>query len=385
MDRRHFLHQIGRAAATLGVTTASGAAFAQEKSISARHITVGTSLPLTGVLARAGLEHRAGIRAAFATVNNAGGVYGRELRLDARDDAYKPAQSVQNVRSMLDEGLAFAFVSLVGTGNTAAVIPLLEQAGAPLVGPITGASSVRRAEHQNIFHIRPGYAEEVHRMVQQITDMGLSNIAIVYLDNAFGREVLADAQRAVTQARVSTAGNFALAMDGSTAADAAQQVVDTKAGAVFIAATGTGVTDFVIELRQRAFALPVVGMSVSFTDLQRLGPERAAGLAMANVFPDPKSTRFALVRAYNAAMAATNTEVSVGSAALESWVNAQVLIEGIRRAGRDITRDKLRAALTGIRDWRINELAIDMTPAAPHTGKLAVNLAVMGQDFRVRV
>lgn len=384
MDRRLFLNQIGRAAATLGVGALAGPSFgAADESISSKHITFGSSTAMTGPLGPSGLDHMLGIRAAFATVNRTGGIHGRELRLIAKDDAYDPKRTAQNVKGMLDDGSVFSFISQIGTANTAAMIPLIEKAGAPLVGPITGASSLRKPEFQNVFHIRPGYSDEVTRMVQQLTAMGLTDIAFVYLDNAFGREVLADAQRVVAQAKLEIAGNFELAFDGKTAAETAEKVLQAKAGAVFLAATGTGVTDFLIALRARAAALPVVGMSVTYTDLPRLGKERATGLAMATVFPSRNAKKFVLVRNFDAAIAASNFTITTGGA-LESWINAQVLIEGVRRAGRDITRDKLRVALAGLRNMEIGELIINISPSAPYVGTLPVRLSVMGPDLKFR-
>jgi ABC-type branched-subunit amino acid transport system substrate-binding protein len=220
-------------------------------------------------------------------------------------------------------------------------------------------------------------------MVEQLVSMGLQNIAFVYLDNAFGKEVLKDAQNAMAGSKLKSAADVPLAFDGSNAGAAVKQIVDAKANAVFLACTGTSVTDFVLELRKSVGALPVVGMSVSYTDIRRLGQEKAQGLATAMVFPNPKMKKFAIVREYDAAMAASNLQAATGSA-LESWINAQVMIEGVKRAGRDITRDKLRSALASMRGFEVGELNLTFTPAAPFVGSLPVKMGVYGADFTLR-
>jgi ABC-type branched-subunit amino acid transport system substrate-binding protein len=384
MNRRLFLSRSAQTATALGMAAWLPNSQAAAEAMSSKHITFGSSLPLTGPLGASGKEHVMGIQAAFAAVNRAGGVHGRELRLVTMDDAYVPAKSAENVKQMVAENSVMALVSQVGTPNTAALLPIIEKAGLPLVGPITGSGALRNPQLRNVFHIRPSYGEEVTRMVEQLVKMGLSNIAFVYLDNPFGKEVLAQGKAALAAAKLTASGEFALAFDGKNAADVAQRVEASRAGAVFLATTGAGVTDFVIALRGNMGSIPIVGLSVTYTDLPRLGKDRALGLAMASVFPSYKSKKFALIRDYQADMDALKFEAPTGSA-VESWINARVLIEGVRRSGRDLSRDKLRASLASIRGFEVGELVINFSAAAPYVGTLPVKLGVMGPDLTLRV
>jgi len=109
------------------------------------------------------MDQNAGITAAFHGINKAGGIHGRELRLVMKDDGYVPAKSVENIKQMLDGNSVFAFMSCIGTANNAAIIPLIEQAGVPYVGPVTGASSLRQPGQRNVFHVRASYTDEVTR------------------------------------------------------------------------------------------------------------------------------------------------------------------------------------------------------------------------------
>ena len=385
INRRLLLTRSVQTAAALGTASwLTQAQAAVEPFISAKHVTFGSSMPLTGPLGASGNEHIMGIQSAFAAVNRAGGINGRELRLITMDDAYVPARSAANVKQMIEENSVLGLISQIGTPNTGAVLPLIEKAGMPLVGPITGSGALRNPQLRNVFHIRPSYGEEVTRMVDQLVRMGLQNIVFVYLDNPFGKEVLAMGQKALADAQLTAAGSFALAFDGKNAAEVAQKVVDSRAGAVFLATTGSGVTDFVISVRGLIGSLPIVGLSVTYSDLARLGKDRALGLAMANVFPNPKSKKYALVRDFNVDMEALKFDAPNGGA-VESWVNAKVLIEGVRRAGRDLNRDKLRAALASIRGFEVGELMVNFSAVAPHVGTLPVKLGVIGPDFTLRV
>src|SRR3989344_4032188 len=153
-------------------------------------INLGCSIALTGPLGQAGIEQVAGMKAAFAEVNAAGGVHGREIRMDPKDDGYVAARTLKNVTEMVEAQSVFALISPLGTANTASILPLIESKGIPTVGLVTGATSLRAPENRHVFFLRPTYREETQRLVKQIVDMGLKRIAVVYLDNPFGKEVL---------------------------------------------------------------------------------------------------------------------------------------------------------------------------------------------------
>jgi ABC-type branched-subunit amino acid transport system substrate-binding protein len=381
MNRRRLLGQVGRHAAALGVASWITPSWAAEEGLTPRSITLGCSIALTGPVATAAQDFVKGIQAAFAQINRAGGVNGRELRLLTHDDAYTPARTLENVQRMIDGNSAFAFMSTLGTGNNALILPITEKAGIPVLGPITGASSLRKPEHKAVFHIRPSYTDEVTRMVQQLVEMGIQGIAVVYLDNPFGKEVLRDAQRALAAQNLQPIAAISLALDGKNHAEVAQQIMDAKAGAVFIGATGMGVTNLVVALREKAAGLPMIGLSVTFTDIARLG-KYVNGLAMAAVFPPGLTKKYAVVRNYLAASEAVGQ--SVLGLGLETWVTGHVMAEGIRRAGRDITRDKLRLALASIRGLDMGEVVINFPATGPYVGMSGVKLGVFGPDGLLR-
>jgi hypothetical protein len=104
---------------------------------------------------------------------------------------------------------------------------------------------------------------------------------------------------------------------------------------------------------------------------------------MASVFPAGNATKFAVVRNYKASLEASNLK-SPNFGGLESWVNSQVMAEGIRRAGRDITRDKLRAALASIHGLELGEVVINFTNASPYVGMTAVKMGVFAADGVLR-
>lgn len=371
------------AAATLALPTLARQAFGAEPGVSATQIVVGTSLPMTGILAGAGAEHLAGLNAAFKASNARGGVNGRELKLQVLDDAYAPARTAENVNRLLGDQGSFALLSCMGTGNVAAILAPVEKAGVPLVGPVTGAASLRQNALRHVFHVRASYRDETQRILQQMLSWGIGNIALVHLDNPFGLELLKDAEAAFAARNVKSAGSFALAADGSNAAALAERVAAAKPGAVFLATTGTANTAFLLPFRRLSTATPMVGLSVSVinAELRKLG-DASKGLALTQVLPDATSSRTAAARSFQAAMRAAGSEAQIGSSAFEAWVNAQVLIEGLRRTGADLRRDKLRAALAGLQRLDLGDFSLGYGTQGPLVASQYIDLAVLGANGR---
>ena len=67
-------------------------------------------------------------------MNDLGGVNGRHIRLIAYDDAYDPALCISNTQKLITEDRVFALTSYVGTPTAAKVVPMVQEAGIPLVG-----------------------------------------------------------------------------------------------------------------------------------------------------------------------------------------------------------------------------------------------------------
>jgi len=101
------------------------------------------------------------------------------------------------------------------------------------------------------------------------------------------------------------------------------------------------------------------------------------------VFPAGNATKFAVVRNYRASIEAANLKAPL-NLGLESWINAQVMAEGIRRAGRDITRDKLRVALAGIHGMEVGEIVVNFPSTGPYVGTSSVKLGIFGADGILR-
>ena len=378
VQRRQFVLST---AATLAAPAFLRNALAQEGGLSGKSLTIGCSVALSGPLAGFGTDLRQGAEAAIAQINARGGVHGRALQLHMVDDGYVPQRTIDNVKQMLGQGSAFALLSCVGTPNNTAILPMVEEAGIPYVAPLTGASSLRK-NARSVFHVRASYTEEVQRLVQRLMGMGVKEIGIVFLDNAYGRELLEDANRALAAAGGKASVQAALATDGKNLDAVVAQVDAVHPSAVLLVTAGAATVPLVRGLRK---VLPGVlmagvlmaGVSASLTgDAYKQLGETGRGLAVTMVMPDPNKGKTAVVREYQAAMKVRGQQ-EFGLGSLEGYVNMRVLAEGLERAGSDPTRSKLRSALAGIRNWDMGGFVVDYSGQAPYVGSRYIDLGVL--------
>jgi branched-chain amino acid transport system substrate-binding protein len=379
MQRRFFLSSIAKTTIFAGAPALMSHAFAQD-GVNARSITLGCSGALSGPLAGFGADLKIGADAAIAQINAKGGIHGRALSLNMIDDAYVPARTVENVKKMLSDGSTFALMSCIGTPNNAAIMPLIEESNMPYVAPLTGASSLRKAS-KNVFHVRASYTDETTRLVAKLVNMGIKNLAIIYLDNPFGKEVLQDASAALAASGIQATAQIALATDGKNLNEVVGQTLAAKPAAVFLATAGAASTALVASLKKASPMMPMAGLSVVFTNdgIKQLG-NAAAGVAITMVFPDPNRAKVEIVRDYQSAMnAMSRKEYSLGS--LESYINTRVMAEALQRAGRDVTRAKLAQSLAGLRNFDLDGFMVNYQ-ASPFVASKYVDLGVLGGNGR---
>jgi branched-chain amino acid transport system substrate-binding protein len=379
MQRRNFLSLIPQAAVLAAAPSVIRPAFAED-GINARSLTIGCSGAMTGPLGGFGQGLKVGFEAAMTQINAKGGVNGRTLQLQMVDDAYVPTRTVENVKKMISENSVFALMSCIGTPNNAAILPMIEESNLPYIAPLTGATSLRKAS-RHVFHVRASYSDETQRLVSKLVEMGIKSIAIVYLDNGFGKEVLADAQKTLAASGIKATAEIALATDGKNLQPVIDQTVLARPAAVFLATAGAASTGLVVGLKKASPMMPIAGLSVAFTSdgLKQMG-SAANGLAITMVFPDPQRARIQVVRDYQAAMKAMgSTDFAMGS--LEAYINTLVLAEGLERAGRDVTRAKLQSSLAGLRNLDLGGFMVSYQ-SSPYVGSKYVDLGILGSSGR---
>ena len=207
-------------ARTLLITTLCASAALAEPGVTTDTLTLGQSTALSGPVGDLGQEVLKGAKVYFDAVNAQGGIHGRLIKLVSKDDAYDPKKTLENVAGFIEGNATFALFSPFGTANNEALIPVAQKAGMPVLTPYTGAPSIRGSSSQGVFNIRASYADEIDRLVNHLSTVGIRRIAIAYQNNGFGKEVLTAANDSLERRKLKALVTVSVETNASDAAAA---------------------------------------------------------------------------------------------------------------------------------------------------------------------
>jgi branched-chain amino acid transport system substrate-binding protein len=369
MHRRNFIAASAAAAAGLGPL--SFPAHAAESGVTDGEIVLGHTGILSGPLGVPVKVVMAGAGLAFDAVNAQGGLSGRKIRVVSLDDELKPEKALANYEKLLAEHRVFAFFGCVGSGTTAAGAKVVNQSGAPTVGGYAVSDSAREKMGGAGYFVRATFAREAQALVQHLTTIGVSRIAVAYLDNPGGAEVAKLVEAALDTLKLKPEAAVAVKGDGSGNEASGKALADSKAQAV-IMYLGGGIGGEVMKAAWAAGGRQMFyGMSIVPGDVTaKLVGDKTSGLAISQIVPYPWSEVDATAREFR--QLAERAKVDLGYLSYEGYVNALVMIEGLRRTGRDLTRAKLHAALKAMK-LRIGGMEIDFTGAS-NTGSRFIEM-----------
>jgi branched-chain amino acid transport system substrate-binding protein len=317
--------------------------------VSSKEILIGSCSALEGPSRALGSQQIKGAQAYFNLINEQGGVEGRKLRLLSYDDSYDPAKA-ENCFQRLASQNVFAMGFFVGTPTAVKYLPLAEEARIPVVGLFTGAQTLYTPLRRWIINVRASYAEETHQQVQGLwTGLGYRKIAMICPDDAFGTAVLEG-----LKAALKTKGQEPVAVGTyprqTTQADAAIRTVRAKnPEAVLI--VGPANTVGPIVKRAHAMGWRPLFLTVSFVgtdDLILQAGADADGMVVTQVVPPYYMTDLKSVALYRKTLAKYAPAEEPGFVSLEGFVDAMVLVEGLKRAGRELTREGLIRGIESI-------------------------------------
>ncbi|HYD63734.1 MAG TPA: ABC transporter substrate-binding protein [Noviherbaspirillum sp.] len=367
------------AAGCIGASFAIGAMGADE-------IVIGQVAPLSGVLADTGKDMVLGVKVYFDSVNDKGGVHGRKIRHVVKDDGYKVDETVRLTQEVIEKDDAVALIGFAGTGNVGELLKqkVLEKASIALVAPYTGGEILRTPFNSNIFHIRAGYADEAEGIVNQLVLLNMKRIGVMYQDDPFGKAGLAGVEAALKKRGLELVGTGAYEKNTDNVVDAVKSIAQANPQAVVMISVNKSTAAFSKQIRAVSTVAQLVNISVVNPKeiVRMIGPDNARGIGIAQVMPYPYSPTSAIVKEYQQAMKkyAAGTELSYTS--FEEFVGAKVLVEGLRRAGPNPSREKVIRGLESLNAYDVGGFTVNFSPTN-RVGSRFVEITVIGKDGRL--
>jgi ABC-type branched-subunit amino acid transport system substrate-binding protein len=350
-----------------------------QSGVTPNTVLLGQSVALTGPAAALGTEMRTGAKVYFDYVNSRGGVYGRKIELRTLDDGYEPSRTAPNTKKLIEEERVFALFGYVGTPTAAAALPIFTQAKVPFFGAFTGAELLRDPFNPYIFNVRASYYDETEKIVEQLVSTGARNIAVFYQNDAYGQAGLKGVERAMTKRNLKISATGTVERNTVDVAAATKAIHAAQPDAVVMIGAYKACGEFIRQMKKAGSAaqfynVSFVGSKALADDLGKDG----VGVAISQVMPFPWAASVPVVKEYQQLMLKAGQKDFTFST-VEGYVAAKVFVEGLKRAGKDLNREKFIAALETMDDVDVGGYFISFSPKN-HNGSKFVDLTIIARD-----
>ena len=377
----HFWNAFQKAAMAVLALTFAGAV-AAEPGITADKIVIGQAAGFTGSVAGTVKELTAGAQLYFDHVNSKGGVHGRRIVLESMDDGFDPKKSPDVFKKLIEEKQVFAMFLSRGTPTNEAAYPVLEAAKVPLVGPSTGAMSMYNPPRKYMFPVRASYQSETFKIVPQLVNMGITRIALMYVNDSFGKDGLAGVQQAMKDAKLTPVAVGTHERGGTKVEEAVATIAKADPQAVIMITLADAGVAFVKQMKAAGKSPMFLTLSNNSSNafIKNLGSD-GPGLAVSQVSPYPFSGAEAITREYLGLMKGKK-DVAPSYSSIEGFIAAKVLVEGLRRAGPNATRAGIVQALESLSSFDLGGVSVGYAPRN-RIGSRYVEVTVIGNTGKL--
>ena len=318
-----------------------------EDGVFKNKIVFGQVAALNGPAQALGQGMREGILAAFEQANRGGGVGGRQLELKSIDDSYEPEKTIEATNKAIKDEKVFALLGAVGTPTSKAGQPIATAAKVPFIGPFTGAEFLRNPFNRYIVNIRSSYFQETEAWIEHLTkDLGITNIAILYQDDAFGLAGLAGVKKAMAKRNMALVAEGTFKRNTTAIKSALLEIMKGQPQAVVTVGPYKPIAEFIKLARQLKF--DPIFMAISFVGSDSLAQElggQGAGVVVSQVVPFPGDRSMPAVTSYQSAIAAVSPNSKPGFVSLEGYLVGQLVVEALRRIPGEPTRETFLDAI----------------------------------------
>jgi branched-chain amino acid transport system substrate-binding protein len=353
--------------------TQIGAALAQTGPI-----VIGQTADFSGPQSALVKDTTAAAIAYFNKINAEGGIRGRKIELKSLDDGYDITRTVNNARMLAQDKSVVALMLSRGTSNAEALLPVLTELKIPLLGPVGGSRILHSPPNRYMFNLRPAYQTEVAKAIGQLAAQGITQLAVVYTDDAFGKDALVGFDQAMAERKLKPVARASIPRGSIDVAAAVEQLIQAKPQATVGLCIAKGCVALVSAMRAKGISSQFVSLSNTSSEgyIKDLGAN-SRGVIVTQVFPYPQSGVSAVAKELRDLAQKANFAASYTT--MEGMIAAKVMVEALRRAGDNPTSEKIAIALESLRNYDMGGYAVNFG-ADDRTGSEFVDLSMISRE-----
>jgi branched-chain amino acid transport system substrate-binding protein len=324
------------------------------RGVTDTEIIVGQTGPQTGPAALWGSVGR-GTGLFFKGINDEGGIHGRKIKYVLRDDGYQPAKTKAIATEFVEQIGIFATVGCIGVGPGMAVRDYYAENKVVMVSfGVSGVTNWIQPFNRYTFPIYPLYVDEAKALTEYFFEkMKLTKVAVFYQNDDYGKQGLVGVERYEKEKGLKVVASVSAEVTDRDLSSHALKLKNSGAEAVVMWTMPTHGALLLAECAKIGYK-PQFGTSSTLSDspvMMQITKGLWAGMINSAPIEPPNSDNPLMVK-YRAWHQKYEPSERWGTFYYSGCLYAEPLVEGLRRAGRNLTPETLIKALETIKDWR---------------------------------
>ena len=330
-----------------------GAVAATTQGVTDAEILIGTITDLSGVTAVQGVNSANAIRLIFDEANAKGGINGRKIRYIVEDHQYQVPRAVQAFNKLINSDRVFMTIQDGGTPMNNATFPMALEKGLLKLLPLSAARSMFEPFNRLKFSQFSSYVDQMRAGVKYFVERrGKNAVCAMYQDTDFGKDVLAGATLqlgAMGKTITATTAHKPTDIDFTAAVS---RLRDAKCDLIVLGTIVRDTTLIISTVRKSGWNVDLVGQLASYDTAVAEAPGNVAEgfYSMTPSFyaypDDPRPDVHAVTSKYK-----ERYGIDINYIGESGYMAAEIALEALRRAGRDLTTDSLVTGMESIKNF----------------------------------
>lgn len=326
----------------------------RDLGISENKILIGTATPAKGALAEMGQAVKAVTTAFFEELNSQGGIYSRRLELKFVETAETPAATQANIERLLNDEQVFAMTGAFIAGAEKEIVPLMAQKEVPLIGPFTLYPQTGFPLNRQVFYLLSGIDGQARALVDFATkksEVKTPGLAVVYAHSEINSSILEAIKDQSKKDGWSTPQAYDYPAGRLDVIETTKQLRQTGREVVFFLGSNEEALSFMLQADKLnwfpSVFLPNAGGGTEILN----APVGFDGKVFFSLRTSPADQSAEGIREFRALAEKYNLPTHHVAAQISAYSSAKILVEALKRAGKDLSREKLIQALEGLYEY----------------------------------
>lgn len=333
--------------------TATPSSAQQVRGVTDTEILVGQWGPQTGPAAAWGSVAR-GTDLFFKIINEEGGIHGRKIKYFLRDDSYQPAKTKAIAKEFVEQIGVFAVVGGIGVATGMTARDYLMENKVPWYGPITGVYDWITPIQKYLFALYPLYDDEGYNLMGYLYEkLGFKKIAMFYQNDDYGKQGVQGVERYLLRKKIKLVEKVSAEVTDRDLSTHALKLKNSGAEAVVMWTMPAHAALILVETAKIGFK-PQWATSSTLSDAaQMMQITKGLWAGMINSFwgevPDSNHPLMVKYREWHKKLA---PQERWGIFYYAGIIFAEPFVEGVRRAGRNLTPETWIKAMETLKGWQ---------------------------------